>query len=147
MNSQFYAGQGALLTTRFGQALRVAPGAGELRVHHGAIWLTRRGDPADVLLEAGQRLRLRAGDEAVFEQWQRDVPALVDWQADQALRTRRLRGALLSALAFGAAAAAGGLRRAEAGFAALARTAAASASRAQGCISAGDSMASAGTVK
>jgi hypothetical protein len=32
-----------------------------VRVSQGALWLTRTGDPADSVLEAGQHLRLRPG--------------------------------------------------------------------------------------
>ena len=134
MITQFYAGQSSSVATRFGEPLRVVGGAGELRVHGGAVWLTRRGDPDDLVLYAGQRLRLRADDEAVFEQWARDQPALVDWRPAQ--RASVFRAALVA-----------GLRLAECAFAALARSAAASAKRAQGCISGGDSSACAGAAK
>ena len=145
MNAQFYAGQGSRLEMRFGEPLRVAGHGGELWVRSGAVWLTRRGDPDDVVLYAGQQLRLRDDDDAVFEQWQRDQPAVIDWRpaAQTGAARRRLRATAAAALG----ALAGGLRRAEAGFAALARSAAASASRAQGCISGGASIASAGTAK
>jgi hypothetical protein len=85
MNSQFYAGRSsrlpALLTTRWAEPVRLRGRGGELRVRSGAVWLTRVGDADDRVLHAGQRLRLRPGDDAVFEQWQRDVPAIVEWQS------------------------------------------------------------------
>lgn len=137
MIAQFYAGQGASLTTRFGEPVHVAGQAGELLVRGGSIWLTRRGDPDDLVLFAGQRLRLRADDDAVFEQWARDQPAMIDWRpVSRAGVPSVLRAALVA-----------GLRFAESSFAALARSAAAGAIRAQGCISGGDSSVCAGAAK
>jgi len=85
MNSQFYESHGAVLparvSTRWAEPVRLPGRGGELRVHSGAVWLTRRGDPQDVVLHAGERLNVRPGDDALFEQWARDVPALVEWHA------------------------------------------------------------------
>jgi len=85
MNSQFYESQTTGLctrvTTRWAEPVRLPGRGGELRVHSGAVWLTRRGDLQDVVLRAGERLNVRPGDDALFEQWARDVPALVEWHA------------------------------------------------------------------
>ena len=138
-----------------GRAVRLDPVDGELAVLEGRVWVTRRGDLADHVLAAGQRMRLSARDRAVIEQWRRDQPAMVDWHPGRARRSRLRPGALrraalawpLRAVAAVAGEVARGLQRAEAGVAALARSAAASARRAQGCIGAGDSITPAGTVR
>ena len=131
-----------------GCAVSVSPASGELTVVDGRVWLTRRNDLADHVLERGQRLQLQAGDAAVVEGWSRDGDAVVHWQPRSqgrlrapflaAGRTPGLR--VLAALAAGLALAA---RRLEA----WARSAASSASRAHGRISAGESMACGGTVQ
>lgn len=113
-----------------GQARRVGTGAGELSVLRGRVWLTGRcgpGDDSDRVLSPGDSLRLSDAAGAVVESWRRGEGAELRWQP----RAQR------PGLAFFAGAF----------FAALARTAASSASRAQGCISAGDSIASSGAVK
>jgi hypothetical protein len=133
-----------------GSAVRLARGGGELTVIEGRVWFTRgghTGDTGDHRLEAGQRLRLVAGQDAVIEAWDRDQGALVRWEprsqgAIAAAQTLVLRG-----LAFFAGEAAAALRGLAGGLAALARSAASSASRAQGCISAGDSIACSGALK
>jgi len=106
------------------------------------LWVTRDGDPADHVLGAGERLFARRGDRLVVGAFDRDTRAA--WELQRAGRAqawpRRLVG-----VGFDAAARA--LRGVADGFAALARSAAAIACRAQGCIKAGDSMASAGTVQ
>lgn len=106
------------------------------------LWVTRDNDSEDHVLGAGERLFARRGDRLVVGPLDRDGSA--GWELRRAARTqawpRRLVGA-----AFDAAARA--LRGAADGLAALARSAAAMACRAQGCIKAGDSMASAGTVQ
>lgn len=109
------------------------------------LWVTRERDPADHVLGVGERLYVERGDRLILGPFDRGVPAGWQWQrtprvaAAQALR-RRVAGAAF-------AAAARVLRGAAGGLAALARSAAAMASRAQGCIRPGDSMASAGTVQ
>jgi len=133
-----------------GSALRLSRGGGELTVLEGHVWLTcggHSGDTGDHRLEAGQRIRLVAAQDAVIEPWDRDVSAVVRWEP-------RPQGALAAAqalglrtLAFFAGEAALGLRGLAGGLAALARSAASSASRAQGCISAGDSIACSGALK
>lgn len=116
---------------------------GRLTVRTGCVWLTRQGDLADHVLCAGQSLALRRGDDVVIEHWRREAAALWDWQPAAAYRAGVLRAALAAALR----GAARGLDAAANGLAALARTAAAIANRAQGCIKAGDSMASSGAVQ
>ena len=123
-----------------GQALQLGRLGGELTVVEGRVWLTRDGDPGDHRIDAGQRVRLGVAEDAVIESWDSGEPVVVRWNP----RRQTFFGALLAeplrGLAFVARFAAGG-------FAALARSAAASASRAQGCISGGDSMASSGALK
>ena len=113
-----------------GQARRVGRGEGDLTVLDGRVWLTGQGDCEDRVLEAGQRLRLAPAQAAVLESFDRSRPARVTWQP---------RASLFHRLGFfdfvGAA------------FAALARKAASSASRAQGCMACGDSIASSGALK
>lgn len=126
MNSQSQR----ILSLAPGEARRVGAGAGELTVLRGRIWLTGRcgpADDADRVLSPGDSLHLAEAQGAVIESWRRGEGAELRWQP-------RAQRAGLAGLA-------------GAFFAALARTAASSASRAQGCISAGDSMASSGAVK
>lgn len=110
----------------------------------GALWVTRGGDLADHVLTRGERLAVARGDDLVLQSWRRDRPAAWAWQPMTCGAPQRLRRALP---AWVWARVAGALRGAAAGLAALARSAAAKASRAQGCINAGDSIASAGTVQ
>ncbi|TXC66803.1 DUF2917 domain-containing protein [Piscinibacter aquaticus] len=119
-----------ILSLAPGEARRVGTGAGEITVLRGRVWLTGRCGPADdndLVLSPGDTLRLADAQGAVIESWRRGEGAELRWQP----RAQRA----------GLAGFAGAF------FAALARTAASSASRAQGCISAGDSMASSGAVK
>jgi Protein of unknown function (DUF2917) len=129
-----------------GHAMHLGRLGGELTILEGRVWLTRDGELGDQRVEAGERLHLAAGANAVIEPW--DARAVrVRWQP----RRQGLFGALavepLRGLAWLAGAAARGLRAAAGGFTALARSAAASANRAQGCISGGDSIASSGALK
>ncbi len=123
MNSQ----ANAVLSLAPGQARRLGLGGGELTVLRGRVWLTGE---ADQILSPGQSLRVNDAQAVVIEAWDRGAGASVRWQARrpllQGLPLRGFVGAF---------------------FAALARSAASSASRAQGCIKAGDSMASSGAVK
>lgn len=100
-----------------GQARRVGRGIGELSVLAGRIWITGQGDGEDRVLEAGQRLRLSCAQDVVIESFDASEPARVAWRprahALQRLGLRDLAGAF---------------------FAALARKAAPSANRAQGCM-------------
>lgn len=119
-----------ILSLPAGEARRVGAGAGELTVLRGRIWLTERcgpGDDGDRVLSSGESLRLADAAAVVVESWRRGEGAVLRWQP-------RVQRAGLAGLAAGF-------------FAALARRAASSASRAQGCMSAGDSIASSGAVK
>lgn len=119
-----------ILSLAPGEARRVGAGAGELTVLRGRVWLTGpcgEGDGNDRVLSPGDSLRLTEAQGAVIESWRRGEGAELRWQP-------RVQRAGLAGFA-------------GAFFAVLARTAASSASRAQGCISAGDSMASSGAVK
>jgi hypothetical protein len=142
MNAQFYAVAGGPVETVFGHPLRVENLAGEFAVLEGRVWLTRRGDLDDHVLEPGQRVVLEPSDDVVIEAWSRGETARLAWRAHRyaAPRGERLLrdalGAGLSGLADAARAAASGLRRIEGGFDALARSAASMARRAHGCIAA-----------
>lgn len=112
-----------------GRAERLAAAPGELTVLKGRVWITGQGDGDDHVLSRGERLVLGAGADVVVEPWDRAQGAVLHWSP-----RRRAAHAL-------------GLRALAAGFfAALARRAASSASRAQGRIKAGDSIASSGAV-
>ncbi|MEY2653019.1 MAG: hypothetical protein RLZZ524_46 [Pseudomonadota bacterium] len=112
---------------------------GWLRVEAGPLWLTRLGDPDDHVLMPGERLALRRGDRIVTGAWLPDRP--IAWRYDS---VRAGRAAFLATFLATFLAA---LADAFEAVAARARSAAASASRAQGCICIGDSMASSGTLK
>lgn len=135
-----------------GQAIQVSPWPGELTVIDGRVWLTRRGEAADHVLRPGQRLRLDGNAGAVIEAWDRGGGAAVRWQPQAQPRPRAaflapvLAGAL-GLLAGLAARVARGLGAVTLRFEDLARKAASSARRAQGCIHIGDSMACGGTVQ
>ena len=122
----------------------VVPERAWLLAREGALWVTRAGDLEDHVLTRGERLAVARGDDLVVQSWHRDQPALWDWQPLSAPAGYGLRREVL---AWAWARVARALRGAADGFAALARNAAARACRAQGCISAGDSMASAGTLQ
>lgn len=110
----------------------------------GRVWVTREGDLNDYVVDSGHRLALARGDRVVVSAWGDGQPAQWDWTPmGPAQRYRLLRDAAAGAFGFVARA----LRGAAKGLAALARSAADIACRAQGCIKAGDSMASAGTVQ
>ena len=133
-----------------GSALRLSRGGGELTVLEGRVWLTRggnTGDTGDHRLEAGQHIRLVAAQDAVIESWDRDRAAVVRWEPRPQGALAAVQALVLRALAFFAGEAALGLRGLAGGLAALARSDASSASRAQGCISAGDSIACSGALK
>ena len=139
MNAQFYALPGGPVESVFGQPLRVEHFGGEFAVLEGRVWLTRRGDLDDHVLSAGERFVLEPADDVVIEPWTRDETARLEWRpiAQEPRGERLLRDALgttLRGVASAAGAAVLGLRRVETGFEALARSAASSARRAQGCI-------------
>jgi hypothetical protein len=124
----------------------VAPQASWLVAREGDIWVTRSGDLDDHMLARGERLALARGDDVVVEALRRDMPAVWDWQP----RAASAYGLRRELLAWGSARTARALRGAAVffeGLAAQARSAAARACRAQGCINMGDSMASAGTLQ
>lgn len=112
-----------------GRAERVGAAPGELTVLKGRVWVTGQGDGDDLVLSRGERLHIVAGTDVVVEPWDRAQGAVLHWAPQR-------RGAH----ALGLRALAGGF------FAALARRAASNASRAHGCIKAGDSIASSGAV-
>jgi len=60
------AGAAAL---RFDAPVRVERLAGEFAVVSGRVWVTRRGDPDDYVIEPGQRFVVKASDEVVIEPW------------------------------------------------------------------------------
>ena len=135
-----------------GQALTVGPWPGELTVVGGRVWVTRKDDLGDHVLEAGRSIRFGADAGLVVEPWDAGESATLQWRREaQAVRPPAFLAAALAAglrgLAGLAGATAAGLRFAETGLAALARKAASSARRAQFCISGGDSMASSGALK
>lgn len=110
----------------------------------GRLWVTRAGDPADHVLAPGERLPVRRGDRLWLGGWDSGGWATWRWEPrPESGWGQRLRRRVVSGLAGLAARL---LRAAAGGLAALARRAADIARRAQGCISAGDSIASAGTV-
>ncbi len=120
--------------------LRAASRTRWLRVSEGRLWVTANGRlggavPDDAWVLPGQVLEVPAGVEAVLEGW----PQASFQVLEAAPATRRHYFALRAAGRL-----AGGFLAA---FAERARTAASSASLAQGCIRAGDSMASCGGVQ
>lgn len=123
-----------------GQALQLGRLGGELTVIEGRVWLTRGAELGDHIVVPGQRVRFGAGEHAVIESLDRHRGVVVRWNP----RRQSFVGALLAEPLRGLAFLAGVAAR---GFAALARSAAASACRAQGCISGGDSIASSGALK
>jgi len=134
-------------TLRSARRIRVVQ-PGWLHVAGDAVWLTRDGEADDHVLVAGQTMRLRSGQAVLVQPWTADGVSRLVWQADQALpRVLRWRAALavLGARLFGAGS--GALRRASDRLAAWARTAEASASRAQGCMACGESIASSGALQ
>lgn len=100
-----------------GQARRVGRGIGELTVLAGRIWITGHHNGEDRVLDAGQRLPLDRAENVVIESFEPGQPARAAWRPRagklQRLGVRALAGALLAALA---------------------RKAAPSASRPQGCM-------------
>ena len=138
MSTQLYPGLGGALAMRWGQPVRIDGRAGEVVVRSGRIWLTRRGDLDDHVLEAGQRAVLSPSDGVVIEPWQPGEDTVIDWRPAQRrpvdVLPRGVEAFGLRGVAAGADAVAVALRRAAGGFSALARRAASRASRAQGCI-------------
>lgn len=156
------AGCPPLWQTAPGQALKLpaVPSARWLRVREGELWVTadgRRGapPPEDWWLVAGDCLRLPGGTAVLLEGWPVARFELLEEAPRRAWgRSPAQRGLREAARAVGAATRAvgacafaalrrGGLARRDA----WARSAASSASRAHGCISPGESKASAGGVQ
>ena len=129
-----------LLRLSAGHAQQLGRLGGELTVVEGRLWLTRDNDLGDHVYEPGQRVRLAVGENGVIESVDSHRQVVVRWNA----RRQSFVGALLAEPLRGVAFLTGMAAR---GFAALARSAAASACRAQGSISGGDSMASSGALK
>jgi hypothetical protein len=139
-----------------------ARSAGWLRVVHGRVWITRRGDAADHVLAAGGQLWLGRGEQVLVEPWRAGDAAGLVWSAGDDRQHQVLVDGLDGDLAWpgprrpvasprpavGLAwrLAAAGLRRAAGGLALAARSAEAMASRAYGSICAGDSSASSGAL-
>ena len=157
---------------RLPAALRLQAGcAGWLWVDSGAVWITRQGEGTDHVLSAAEALYLNRGDQVVAEPWRSGQAVGLRWaqasdtQALAALRRAEGATALRPARSSGvfgpgATAAAGlalgdaawrslaaGLRGLAGRLAAAARRADAMASRAQGCMAAGDSRASSGALQ
>jgi len=118
---------------------------GRLTVKSGRAWITRRGDLDDHVLSAGQAVDLRADDQVVVEPWDGGTPVRLAWRGAQrrAALLRAAEGLRAGALRVVARWAAGVGDR----LLALARSAAASASRAQGAIACGESSASSGALQ
>jgi hypothetical protein len=135
MNTQLYRNG----TQRLGaaQALQLGRLGGELTVVEGRVWLTRDNDLGDFLVEPGQRVRLAVGENGVIESLDARHDVLLRWNP----RRQSFIGALIAEPLRGAAFLTGVAAR---GFAALARSAAAGACRAQGSISGESSQRSTG---
>jgi Protein of unknown function (DUF2917) len=138
MNAQLDRNSTQRLTA--GQALQLGHLGGELTVLEGRVWLTRDNDLGDFVYERGQRVRLAVGEHGVIESLDADRPVVFRWNPRRQTFVGAVLAEPLRGLAFLTAAAARG-------FAALARSAAESACRAQGSISTCDSMASSGALK
>ena len=110
----------------------------------GSVWVTRSDDLNDYVLQPGERLTLSRGEQVTVSALDAAQPAQWDWRFAPARSPQRRAREAVARVLDGAARV---LECAAAGFAALARSAASMASRAQGCIKAGDSMASAGTLQ
>lgn len=113
------------------------PRAGALRLVAGRAWVTLDDGQDHVLLAPGQALALPRGARVVAEAWQRTEGATLAWQPQPRRGWRGLAAAL----------AARALRGAAGALAAWARSAEAMARRSQGCMAAGESMASSGAVQ
>jgi len=140
MNTQFQVFHGGTFQMHSGDATHLGRLGGDLTVVEGRIWLTRGGDLGDHFVDAGQRVRLEVGENAVIEPSRAGEAVSLRWQP----RRQSFVGAVLAEPLRGLAFLAGVAAR---GFAALARRAADSACRAQGCINGGDSIASSGALK
>lgn len=143
MSTHFMPCRGGTFRIQRNEPLTIDARGGDLSVVSGQVWLTRSSDPVDYVLAAGQRMHVEPHRGVVVAAWDRSEWPMIAWHPDPAeasvyFGVRDLRVDVLTAVLRGfarlAGAAAAVLRRGEAGFAALARSAASSASRAQGCI-------------
>lgn len=135
-----------------GQAISLQPReAGLLRIAQGQVWLTLDGphtghgnESGDQFLKAGQGLGVRAGQRLVFEPCgkPRETPVYFEWMPGARVSGLRRWPLILvqSFRTFGLTA------RLALGLDWRAFRAASSASRAQGAIEGGDSMASSGAL-
>lgn len=118
--------------------------AGVLHVASGTVWLTRSGEFDDHVLGAGASMRIAPGQRVWVQPWTEGERARLCWRADQprprGARWRLPAARVLRGLAVAFTAA--GVRLAD-----WARTAEASARRAQGCIAAVESIASSGALQ
>lgn len=114
---------------------------GRLTVKAGRAWITRQGDLDDHVLSAGQAVDLRADERVVVEPWQDGTSVRLVWRgAQRRAALLRWRGAVLRGVARASSALGERLL-------ALARSAAASASRAHGAIACCESSASSGALQ
>lgn len=117
---------------------------GELHVSAGQVWLTQSSRWDDLVLSRGEHIRLAAGQDVVAEPWQAGNSARLTWCADQPSRPVDVLRAALARVLRGAA---GGVDAFGARLAAWARSADASARRAQGSMACGESIASSGALQ
>ena len=143
MRTQFQMSQAGTLSLHGGQTLKIERAFGEVAVLKGRVWVTRESDLGDHVIEAGSRFVVCPKDVAVIEAWARGEGVSLAWTPRR--QVPPLEALVRGFAAAGAAVLAAGLRFG--GLDALARKAASMARRAQGCICAGESMASAGTVQ
>lgn len=126
---------------------------GWLAVRRGQVWLTRYGDASDHVLSGGERFWLHRGESVVVEPLHAGHSVGLGWQqapsGQWSLERRLRRLAAWPAAGAGAvlAAAARGLRGVALALLAAARRAESMASRTQGRIKAGDSIASCGALQ
>lgn len=134
--------------------------AGWLRVDSGRVWITRSGDAGDHVLAGGEAIALNRGQALLLEPWRVGEAASLRWDVGRGaasgdqpvdrppvLRRRPAAGPWRNAAGAAWLAWARALRGAAGRLAAAARSAEAMASRAQGSISAGDSIASSGALQ
>lgn len=133
-----------------------ARSAGWLRVQRGQVWLTRDGDGDDHVLGRGEQFWLQAGQGLVIEPWKTGGSSQLAWaQGSEAGDQETAQRPVLRPAARREAGAAGAallalaavLRGAAGRLLAAARSAEAIASRPQGSIRAGDSIASCGAAQ
>lgn len=123
----------AVRETLAGSSLMREQGFGDLVVLNGRVWMTRADDLDDHLLLPGDRLPISLSQQVVLEPWSGEA-ALVRFEPRAQPRLPGFGDALLLFVAAAFGRLGGGFRRVEAALAARARSAAPSASCAQGCI-------------